>query len=231
MVLLGLSARLEAQETMPAVNLSRESLSGYTTAGVGWSFVPATDIIVTGIFSTAPQVDFWQGSNQVIATYYYAGSPFQGSTNFQPVQPLHLTARKTYFISTQQTNFSSIVLELIYGLGAINDNSTTFTPSPYIQQFASYYLSTNLLWSSPAGWNDTGLQQSNFGCRRRISGRTQLLDACNRGQLFRPVARWNYLVSNLRHKRRLHWSNKHYPSLSAINHLLESGFEFLSEHL
>lgn len=136
---------------------------GYNNQGVGWSFVPTADLLVTGISSTAPQVDFWLGTNQNIATYNYAGpygryqsirSIGGAPTNFQTIEPLLLFAGQTYFISTQQTNFSSSIGLYVYSLNGAN--SLSFIPSPYISQFGSYYLSTNGEWSattSPASEN------------------------------------------------------------------------------
>jgi len=61
-----------------------------------------------------------------------------------------VAARQTYFISTQNTNFYPSVYWVIFGLkGAGVFPASTFSPSPYIQQFASYYLSSNGQWISP----------------------------------------------------------------------------------
>src|ERR1019366_4548057 len=85
-----------AQGTLNALDFdSGGTVIGYVSQGVGWSFVPTVDLLVTGISSTAPQVDFWLGTNQNIATYNSAG-PYQsgqyvfasgGPTNFQAVSP------------------------------------------------------------------------------------------------------------------------------------------------
>ena len=128
---------------------------GYASQGVGWSFVTTVDLFVTGISSTAPQVDFWQGSNQVIATYnyfgpYYSGGGASAPTNFQTVSSFFLSAGQTYFISTQQPGFSSAVIVEVYGLypsGSVY-GPKTFSISPYLSQFASYNLSSNGQWSS-----------------------------------------------------------------------------------
>ena len=150
---------LAAQGTLNAVNISPGgSVMGYYPGGVGWSFVPTSDLLVTGISSTAPEVDFWLGTNQNIATYNYSG-PYQsgqfvfdsgGPTNFQAVSYLLLSAGQTYFISTQQTNFSSSVIVFVYSLNPSESpyDPTTFSVSPYIAQFASYYLSSSGQWSS-----------------------------------------------------------------------------------
>jgi hypothetical protein len=139
-----------------AINFySGGAVIGYSMQGIGWSFVPTSDIWVTAINSTAPEVDFWLGTNQNIATYNYAG-PYQAgqhifsaspSTNFQTIEPLLLSAGQTYFISTQQTNFTSSVNTFAYSLNGTN-GLLPFNASPYISQFASYSLSSDGQWSS-----------------------------------------------------------------------------------
>ena len=128
---------------------------GYTLQGVGWSFIPTADLIVTGISSTAPQVNFWLGTNQVVAAYNYdgpyGGPPnFAAPTNFQPVSSILLSAGQTYFLSTQQSNFTSFVSVFVYGLNPSGSpyDPKTFSLSPYISQFSSYYLSSSGQWSS-----------------------------------------------------------------------------------
>jgi hypothetical protein len=144
---------LASQGALTALNVTPPGLVGYLpTNGVGWSFVPTSDLLVTAISSTAPQVSFWQGSNQVIATYSYAG-PYGGislgpSTNFQAVSSLLLFAGQTYFISCQNSNFTTPVFCYTFGLNGA-DGLQAFTPSPYISQFASYLLSAEGQWSSP----------------------------------------------------------------------------------
>src|ERR1035438_1450257 len=92
------SRPLVAQGTLNALafNPAGGAIFGYASQGIGWSFIPTADLLVTGISSTAPQVDFWLGTNQNIASYGYAG-PYQSGqfvfgsgapTNFQAVSPL-----------------------------------------------------------------------------------------------------------------------------------------------
>ena len=100
------------------------------TGGVGWSFVPTSDLSVTAISSIAPQVSFWLGTNQVIANYNFTGSP----TNFQTIPSLLLSAGQMYSISTLCSNTTFVV----YPLGSGND-SASFATSPYISQFESYF--------------------------------------------------------------------------------------------
>ncbi|HEX7618179.1 MAG TPA: hypothetical protein VF480_05600 [Verrucomicrobiae bacterium] len=144
---------LSAQGTLNALNISAGSaIVGYTPQGVGWSFVPTSDLLVTAVSSSAPQIDFWLGTNQVIATYNYVGPyggppAFAAPTNFQSVSLLLLSAGQTYFISTQQTNFASSVKLLVYSLNG-SGGEPIFNTSSYISQFASYYLSSSGQWSS-----------------------------------------------------------------------------------
>lgn len=147
---------LSAQGTLNAINFySGGAVFLNSTQGIGWSFVPTSDIWVTAINATAPEVDFWLGTNQNIAIYNYAG-PYQAGqhifsasppTNFQTIEPLFLSAGQTYFISTQQPNFSSPVNTFAYSLNGTN-GLLPFNASPYISQFASYSLSSDGQWSS-----------------------------------------------------------------------------------
>ncbi len=149
---------LVAQGTLNALSIdSGGTVVGYVSQGVGWSFVPTSDLLVTGISSTAPQVDFWLGTNQNIASYNYSG-PYQNGqfvfasgapTNFQAVSSLLLSAGQTYFISTQQPNFAASVNTFLY---ALNSGGSVFGPksfslSPFISQFASYNFSSSGQWS------------------------------------------------------------------------------------
>ncbi|MCU0783778.1 MAG: hypothetical protein MUF81_06960 [Verrucomicrobia bacterium] len=134
-------------------------VAGYAPGGVGWSFIPTSDLLVTGISSTAPQVSFWSETNQVIANYDYTGSLgnfFTGpSTNFQAVPSLLLSAGHTYFISAQFSNFTSSANLFVYSRNGV-EGILQFDTSSYISQFASYYLSPSGEWSpttSPASEN------------------------------------------------------------------------------
>ena len=149
---------LVAQGTLNALSIdSGGTVAGYVSQGVGWSFVPTSDLLVTGISSTAPQVDFWLGTNQNIASYNYSG-PYQNGqfvfasgapTNFQSVSSQLLSAGQMYFISTQQPNFASSLNTFLYDMnsGGSIYGPKTFSLSPYISQFASYYFSSSGQWS------------------------------------------------------------------------------------
>ena len=90
-----------SQGTLEALATSPSRVIGFENGGVGWSFVPISDLLVTAIRSTAPQVNFWLGSNQVIVTYSNTGF------DYQAVQPLPLSAGQSYFVSTQNANPNS----------------------------------------------------------------------------------------------------------------------------
>jgi hypothetical protein len=145
-----------AQGTLDALNISSGgTVVGFAGQGVGWSFVPTSDLLVTAINSTASQVDFWLGTSQNIADYSYNGPyggppSFAGPTSFQSVSSLLLSAGQTYFISTQQPGFASSVNVFVYSLNSSGSpyNPAPFSLSPFITQFASYYLSSSGQWSS-----------------------------------------------------------------------------------
>jgi hypothetical protein len=130
---------------MDAVDFSLPGNSGYVIGGVGWTFVPTSALLVTGIAATAPQVSLWQGTNQIIANYDCLGAwPY----NFQSITPLLLSAGQRYAISAQNSNFTSEVDFMVYGPpgGSVYD-PPPFNLSPYISQFASYLLSSTGQWS------------------------------------------------------------------------------------
>jgi hypothetical protein len=145
------SARSDAQGTSQALNApSSSSVVGYANTGVGWSFIPNADLLVTGIFSTAPNVNFWQGQSQVIASYNYTGSGLSSGGSgapFQSIPALHLSAGQLYYMSTQGTAADPSVTLSVYGLNGYG-GYTPFTTSSYLTQFASWYHSTAGQWSS-----------------------------------------------------------------------------------
>jgi hypothetical protein len=149
LLVLAFPKLVAAQGTLNALSFTPPGALIYANGGVGWSFVPTSDLLVTAISSSAPQVSFWLGTNQVIANYDYAGpygSLLTGATsNFQPVTSLLLSAGQTYFISTQYSNFTPTVNFFIFGSGL-----TSFSTSSFISQFASYSLSSSGVWSPAA---------------------------------------------------------------------------------
>ena len=140
---------LEAQGTVNALNFIPPSILGYTNGGVGWTFVPTSDLLVTAISATAPQVSFWLGMNQIIANYNYFNSSRDPIYVFQPVTPLFLSAGQSYSISAQNPNFASTIVFYVFGP---NPGGSPFGPAPfsvsaYISQFASYSVSDTGQWS------------------------------------------------------------------------------------
>jgi len=115
---------------------------GYFNGGVGWTFTPTADLLVTGVSSfSAPQVSIWLGTNQVLASYPVANA--DGS--FETISPLVLLAGQDYAISTQNTNFSSVIFFQV--------GSTTGTVFPlvsvssYLTGFGDFNLTTNEQWT------------------------------------------------------------------------------------
>jgi hypothetical protein len=140
----------EAQGTQDALTFSTASgsrVDGYAPEGVGWSFIPTADLYATGIEASAPQLSFWQGSNQVLATFDVPSPSILPSGSFTPIAPVFLASGQLYFISCQYSNYSSgfgLTLWGLQGAGGLH----SFTPSPYLSQFASYYVSATGQWTS-----------------------------------------------------------------------------------
>ncbi len=131
--LIALPGTSNAQGTMNALTYTPFT-GGYSpniivfnyTGAVGWSFTPNSDLLVTAISSIAPQVSFWSGTDQVIASYDFTGSP----TDFQSVPSLLLSAGQVYSMTTQCSNTTFV----IYAMGS----AAPFTTSSYISQFESF---------------------------------------------------------------------------------------------
>ena len=152
LLLFALGGSLFAQGVFRALEptpINGPFIAGYVNSNaVAWSFAPTTDLLVTGISSTAPEVSFWQGTNQIFATYNYAGpygSLLSGPpTNYQAISPFVLSAGQTYSISTQDSSPSSTVNFFIFG-----PITTPFATSVYIREFSSYYISPSGKWDIP----------------------------------------------------------------------------------
>jgi hypothetical protein len=125
-------------------------LRSYVVGGVGWSFVPTSDLLVTAVYTyNGTQVSLWQGASQVITNMAYTSI----SGDFQAVTSLLLSAGQTYFISTQNSDLSSSMNVVVYSSQG-QSGISPFTSSPYITQFADYQFSQSGQWSpSPAGDN------------------------------------------------------------------------------
>jgi hypothetical protein len=152
MVLFVSADRLTAQGTFEALTFAGPGVAGYTRDGVGWSFVPVRDLFVTGVNSSAPQVSFWQGPNQLLATYTYSGpygTLFTGPpTNFQSIPPLLLYAGQTYYVSTQNPDPTGQIFFFSFGRNGAGDFEL-FAPSQDLTDFACYYHSRIGEWLSP----------------------------------------------------------------------------------
>lgn len=140
------STKSNGQSTMDAVSFGggsdgtfNQPLNGYIVGfGVGWSFVPTTDLLVTGISARSPQLSLWQSTNQPFATFTISGSAYV----FEPIVPLLLTGGQSYFISCQNPGFTGTVLFSVYSQSGV-DNISRFTSSPYISQVANYRVSAD----------------------------------------------------------------------------------------
>lgn len=140
-----------AQSTFDAVTFAPYGPTGFAFNCIGWSFVPTADLLVTAVNSTDPLVMFWQGTNQVLATYDYTG-PYQGAigptTNYQSIPPLLLSAGQPYGISTEYSNVEVILFYAYANNAPPGSEVTPFTNSSYISQYAGYFISTNGEWIS-----------------------------------------------------------------------------------
>jgi hypothetical protein len=131
--------------TIPAIS-GAPVIGYYVSGGVGWSFVPTSDILVTGIEASAIQFSFWQGSNQVLATFNVSSPNTKPPNSFAPIAPLFLSAGELYFVSCQNSNFSDVVVFSVWGLQGAH-GLPSFGTSSYISEFASYRVSPNRQWS------------------------------------------------------------------------------------
>ena len=142
-----------AQSTFQALRFDPlGAIESYAQSDAGWSFVPTSDLLVTAIYASAPQVLFWRGTNQVIATYAYTGphgSLYAGpATNFQAVPALLLSAGQSYSITIHDPDSPSTTIFWVFANGELY-GLDPFTNSTYISQFASYYVSSSGEWTSP----------------------------------------------------------------------------------
>jgi len=145
--------------TIPSIYPPSAPVIGFVTSGgIGWSFVPTSDIFVTGIEASAPQLSFWQGSNQVLATFGVPVPSTPPADSFSPIAPLFLSAGQLYFVSCQTSNFSGFVGLTVWGLQGAS-SLPSFSTSSYISQFASYHVSASGQWS-PA--TDLPLSNSDY---------------------------------------------------------------------
>ena len=138
-----------AQSTFDVQTFARPGIFCYSFEGLAWSFVPVSNLLVTAVYASAPQISFWKGTNQVMATDYtgpYYGGIFGGpATNFQAIPSLRLRAGQAYSVSVQNAKLTGIVYGFAFGV----DGHDPFTNSVYLSQFASFLVSSNGQWTSP----------------------------------------------------------------------------------
>jgi hypothetical protein len=118
----------------------------YVIGGIGWTFTPTADLLVTGISSSAPQVSFWLGTNQILETFDYNNHT---TTNYsiQPISPLLLSAGQNYSISTQNSNFTSSV-NILIGSPTGVDGIPVVSISSYLTNYTgSFSVSINGDWN------------------------------------------------------------------------------------
>ena len=126
--------------------------SGTAFGGVGWSFVPITNITVTsvGYLDLAEAggnpnvvVTIWSGTTNVLASYTGITNPGapQSSLITNAVSPLTLTAGKTYSITANLAPLatSQMAVELYDNTGAIWYNP--FNLAPELSQFHGLVVS------------------------------------------------------------------------------------------
>ncbi|MCX6895475.1 MAG: hypothetical protein NTZ16_08280 [Verrucomicrobia bacterium] len=116
---------------------------GYVNNGIGWTFTPNQDLVVTAISSSASQVIFWQGTNQVLASYAYPSA----HDTLQPVSALFLSANQNYAVSTRNTDGLS---STVFHFGSPNgtDNLPLISVSPYLTGFGSFQVSVDGQWTA-----------------------------------------------------------------------------------
>ena len=149
-VVVSIVSESKAQGTLDALiipPISGAGVVGYVLGAVGWSFVPTQDILVTGIKASGPQFSFWQGSNQIIATFNIASPSINPLLGFTPIANVALSAGQLYFVSCQNSNSSDVVPVTVRGLEGAS-GLRPFSTSSYISQFASYKVSPSGEWSS-----------------------------------------------------------------------------------
>lgn len=154
-LLLAFCRAATAQLTFDALIFGSGSAPhSYSHGGIGWTFVPSTDLIVTSIGITATvgvpvRVGFWAGTDRCITNY--VAFSWTNTLTYESISPLFLTAGTDYGISFEATNLSSGIVIFDgysrYGVEGI----PVFDTSPYITQFENFVISTNGQWTpSPA---------------------------------------------------------------------------------
>jgi hypothetical protein len=119
---------------------------GYFAPSPGWTFVPTVDlrVVAVGPVGDGIEIDFWDSTNQVIATYLSSQQNYQSNgVSYQLVDGLTLKAGFPYSIS--QSNVSGAYPVRFYSrTGA--DGYAVFSLSPFLKWGANFGVTTNNLW-------------------------------------------------------------------------------------
>jgi hypothetical protein len=121
---------------------------GYVNGGIGWSFVPRTNLSVTWVGSeslvpigrggwpTNNEITFWTSTNTPLATYSAEQifTPLDWDTNYVAygqISPLRLAAGKQYYISQDARSDPILVIEvyLLAGLTWPDSQPLPFQPA------------------------------------------------------------------------------------------------------
>ena len=129
---------------------------GYLGLATGWTFVPTTDLRVLAVGGGLPtqgsslEVAFWDGTNQIIASYSILVQPPGGNgVLYQPVAGLTLKEGAAYGISTLGAD---LPVQVFSRQGA--DGDATYSTSPFISHFGNFEVSTNNVWNPVPSWTD-----------------------------------------------------------------------------
>ncbi len=113
-------------------------VSGYENGGCGWSFVPTTNIIVTGVGYLDLEesggnpnvvVTIWSGTNTVLASFTGITNPAAPPESIisTTIAPLSLTGGKLYSITVYTAPLVTSVTDF-----AVHDNSNSVGYNPFI---------------------------------------------------------------------------------------------------
>jgi len=114
------------------------NMLGFVLGGAGWEFTPTENLLVTSIASTASQVTFWAGANQLASFDYSVGSY---DYSFESISPLLLLAGQNYSVTADYPNVTST---MIVDPGSISgDAGPTVLIAPYVSLNGYSLMATN----------------------------------------------------------------------------------------
>jgi hypothetical protein len=126
----------------------------FNDGGIGWSFTPTVNMFAVGVEASAPQVSFWLGSNQVLATFEVSNPSMDPSDSFTTIAPLLLIAGQPYFITCQNSNFTGTLFVSGWAFPGTSSpppyGPGPFSVSPELTGYASYFVSASGQWSDPS---------------------------------------------------------------------------------